>query len=444
MQGPDAGRVVLRLLDRSLLAQTPTVTDPRRFRLLHPVREFVLGRTDEAVAEGTRRAHAVHHADALAALAARAEREDGPDLTAAARRVTPDAAAALRWATGADPGLAVALARSLSIVAERCGPQLDSLDALAGAARDPAVIEAAGAPDLYELGIALSFGDLDLVADLAAVAAAKAAAAGPGDLQARVAAAHLAGVADAYRHEPLSAVAHLGEAARLAGELGDYPHVGSIHQARGIALPRPRQRPRGDARLRGGHRRYAEAGDPMHVNNTRYMMASTTAATGHRASEAAAWAAESAAYARATGNDHELAHATLAGASLSPGATPPAVLHGAAAAFRAAGDLRCLTRTYLLLAGQVPAGDRPPLLDQALAVATTAHDSANQAAALAGLVAAHWEAGDGHAAHVALGTLTALAGEDEARARTPAALHPPAPEWLPALAEGRARAARLA
>jgi hypothetical protein len=177
----------------------------------------------------------------------------------------------------------------------------------------------------------------------------------------------------------------------------------------------------------------------MHVNNVRYMMATTAAASGYRADEAIAWAEESIAYARATGNDHELAHATLAKAGLAPGPDTAEVLDGAIDAFRAVGDLRCLTRCYLLQARQLAPEDQPVVLDRALEVATRANDAAHQATALEQLIAAHWAAGDPHTAAVHLGRLMPLVGEAEATSRCPDGLREHLDEWRTAIAEGRAR-----
>jgi predicted ATPase/DNA-binding CsgD family transcriptional regulator len=439
--GPDAGRIVLRLLDRSLLAQATTVSDPRRFRLLHPVREFVLGRAGPAVVEEARRAHAEHQAAVVAALAARIVRDDARDLVTAARRALPDAAAALRWAVGAAPALAVGLARSLAVLAEHSGPGADALDAIARAALARAVVAQATAEDLYEVGQALCYGDLDLVDRLAAAARAKAEAAGAG-VEARLAAAHLAGLIAAYRRDTPAALAHLDEAAELAAAVEGYTHRGAIDQARGIALRYGGDVPGALRAFEAAMAGYAEAGDAMHVNNTRYMMAATAASSGHRAREAVAWAAECTAYATATGNDHELAHATLAVATLDPGPGTPDALWAAAATFRAAGDLRCLTRAHLAIAGLSPSADRPPAFEEALAVATAAHDAPHQADALEGLVEAHWSSGDAHAAYVALGMLGALVGDEAALAAAPEPMRTGAGAWGAALAEGRARAPR--
>ena len=74
-------------------------------------------------------------------------------------------------------------------------------------------------------------------------------------------------------------------------------------------------------------RGYALAGDEIHVNNSRYMMAHTAAETGIELDRAARWAAECVDYARSIGNEHELAHARLVQATL--GADPPGELDAA-------------------------------------------------------------------------------------------------------------------
>jgi hypothetical protein len=375
----------------------------------------------------------VDHSAAAATLAGRARTDDGRELVAEADRLAPEVAAALRWATAADPGLAAGLARSLAVLAEQCGPRLDGLDALARAARSTAVREAATGDTLYVIGEALCYGDLAAVDDLAAWALGHAT-----DDRARLAAHHLAGYADAYSRRTAAAEAHLAEAERLATAEGETWALASVWQARGIAL-RYDGRPEAafDA-FAAAMRTFALAGDAMHVNNARYMMAATSTDSGLRTAEAIGWCDECVAYATRTGNAHELAHALLTRAILT--ATTDA-LPDAVATFRAAGDLRCLTRSHLLRARLTPEpAARVAALEEALAVATSAHDRANQAEALGALVDAHWSAGTPHPAAVALGRLTALVGEEVAHAAVPNAMRAALPSLAAAVAEGRARA----
>jgi hypothetical protein len=185
---------------------------------------------------------------------------------------------------------------------------------------------------------------------------------------------------------------------------------------------------------------YARAGDAMHVNNARYMMASAAAAAGRRTTEATAWTDACAAYARERGNRHELAHAALIRAGLTVD-EPIMPLVDAVEEFRTAGDLRCLTRSLMLLAGRRPVHDRPALFRQAYEVAVRAKDAGHQAAALEGLVRALWETGARRLAVVELGVLTHVVGEKEALARCPASMLAELDRWDTTLAEGQARGA---
>ena len=175
----------------------------------------------------------------------------------------------------------------------------------------------------------------------------------------------------------------------------------------------------------------------MHVNNCRYMMASAAVAGGRR-DDASALLDQCAAHASAVGNDHELAHVTLTRARLEPDRDDDPV-HEAIAVFRASGDLRCITRSYLLLADRHHHPEREHWLEQALAVALDADDRSHQATALQGLVAAHWNAGQEERAAHALGALAALVGDKGGHRDAPPDLLAKLPTWSTALAEGRAR-----
>jgi predicted ATPase/DNA-binding CsgD family transcriptional regulator len=432
---PGAAAVVLRLLDRSLVSQTDTRSDPRRFRLLGVLRAFALERTGAETVRAVRHAHAGYHATAAAGLSARARIDDSPAAVNRFRQLSAELNAALDWAVAERLDLALPLARSLATLVEQHGPDVESLDAIARAARDPQVRDAATATDLLEIGIALCYGDLDLVADLATFAMDRAR-----DDQSELAARHLAGYVDAYRHRGRSALDHLRRAERLADERLDMWQLASVRQAMGIAL---RGKDIDDpgaaiAAFDSAMRTYALAGDRMHVNNARYMMASTAAEAGRHTNEAIVWAGECVDYSRASGNRHELAHAMLTRASLSPGRD--AELFDAIETFRAVGDLRCLARSYLLLAAQRPAPDRPPLLGQALDVARRAHDVTNQTTALERLIRAHWAAGARRDAAMTFGALAGLIGYPAATGRCPDAMIAELDEWRTAIAEGQASA----
>jgi predicted ATPase/DNA-binding CsgD family transcriptional regulator len=437
---PGAGGVVLRLLDRSLLSPAATVDGVARFRLLDSLREFVLGRSDPVLVGEVRDAHAQFYASLSSALSQRARGDDSRAASEMARQLCPEMSAAINWGIEQHHELTVQLTRTLSIGVEQYGLDIESLNTLSRAARDPDVRAAATPADLLFIGIALCYGDLDLVAELAARALDIA-----DDDAAQLAAHHLAGFADAYRHLGRSALTHFEAAEGLAIEHHDVWQLASIRQGRGIALRgADLDDPRGAmAAFESSMRTYALAGDPMHVNNARYMMASVAAQLEGFEDEAAAWAEQCAAYARRSGNPHELAHALLTRSYATPWAEAEPDVVEASEVFRAVGDLRCLTRCYLLMGERTSPRRRVPVVLQALDVANRAHDTENQSTALERLVHAQWEAGDQEQAAVALGALSSIVGSESAQSRAPLDLLPELDRWEGAVAEGLARGPRL-
>ncbi|HEU4911503.1 MAG TPA: hypothetical protein VFV76_06365, partial [Actinomycetes bacterium] len=273
---------------------------------------------------------------------------------------------------------------------------------------------------------------LDLAADLASLALDRVL-----DERSELAAHHLAGYTDAYRHDPRSALAHLEAAERLAERLGDTWQLASVRQARGVALRSADDLDAAMVAFESAMHSFASAGDAMHVNNARYMMAATAAERGHPTEAALVWVDQCAEYARSTGNRHELAHAELTRARLTPDEPPD--LTDAVATFRRVGDFRCLVRSYLLQAEQRPAPERAALYEQALEVAESAGDQLHKERALEGLIAARWEAGERRRAAVALGRLVSLLGHGPAVARCPEAMRSELDDWTAAIAEGQAR-----
>ncbi|WP_400994678.1 LuxR C-terminal-related transcriptional regulator [Agromyces sp. GXQ0307] len=405
---PGAEGVLFRLLDHSMVV--PTGGTPRRFRLLAVMREFVRARTEPGIIREVLERHADYHAAVAAQFVEHARVDDSDEAMQLSIRLCPEVNAALRWAIAARHPSARSLAASLSVGVEQYGSDVDSVRSLAMAARDAHVVDGAAPGELFVLGAGIAYLDLPLVEELAerALAAARTRS----DPRSRLDAHHLAGLSDAYLDRGESALVHLAEAERLAIELGDDWSLASIHQFRGIAL---RGASLDDPAAAVGEfdaamRAYAKAGDAMHVNNARYMMASVAAHAGIEPERAAAWAAECAAYARGAGNAHELAHAALVQQSLGvPDAALP--LAELEASLRALGDVRCLTRTLLLTAERTPTpGARLPRLEEALALAEAAGDDGHRVAALTALVEAYRASGDTTRAETALGRLEAIAG----------------------------------
>jgi tetratricopeptide (TPR) repeat protein len=430
---PGAASVVLRLLDRSLVSPTVGRSHPRRFRLLVALRAFVLDRADPTDTAEVRRLHAHHYVDLMRSLAAKARTDDSVATAEKAHAVAPEASAAISWAVETRDPVAVPLARSLAIVIENYGADLASVDAVSRAARDLGVRQLATADDLLDIGLGLGFGDLDLVDELAQLALAKAE-----DDRSRLSAHHLAGYAAGYRGDGHSAMRHYEIAATLADERIDAWQLASVEQGRGMALrTSPLNDPRAAiAAFEAAMRAYALAGDAMHVSNSRYMMAMVAAEWGERSDEAVGWADQCIEYARGSGNPHELAHAIRVRAQLTSDLRD---MDEALAIFRAVGDLRCVGRSYLLLAGGRPPVEQLPYLRQALDVTRRAHDDNARAGVPERLVAAQWNAGRRREAAVALGSLIAIIGRDEAIARAPDALQRAVDAWEPAIAEGQAR-----
>lgn len=427
---PGAGAVVLRLLDRSLISPAEQ-TEPRQFRLLNALREFVLDRTDQDVAEGVRQVHAVYYAALAGDVARRARTDDRRSAAEFAASLCVDVNAAAQWAISHDPRLALALTTALAVGAEQYSPDAASLDSIARAASDARVRDVATPNQLLTLGIVLCYSNVDLATDLGTYALTMA-----DDEPSQLAAHHLAGYAQAYQHKTDVAIEHFDLAESLAVALDDTWQLASVLQGRGIAL-RDHDAEAAIAAFESSIHAYAMAGDTMHVNNTRYMMAATAADAGIHLDQAQVWAKECVAYARESGNHHELAHALLALATLS--ASPEVDLLGLTEEFRNVGDLRCLTRAMLLLARDRPYAEQVPFLRQAIDVAEQAHDVANQIKAGERLIRAEWASGAHRAAFVEFGALTTLIGEDEARSRCPEEMRGQLARWDTTITEGRAR-----
>lgn len=452
---PGAGRIVLRLLDRSLVApaisrsrpEPPpglagTATQwpsrgsaPRRFRLLDVLRHFALARTPAAVIDEVRTAHVRYYARMAMDLATRARVDDSTHAIETAFRMSPEMGSALTWAINSASELALPLARDVAICAEQYGPEAHSIDALGLAARDNKVRAAASATDLNDIGRALCYHDLDLVGELAELALARID--GPA---AELSAHELAGVYGAYRGRRDQALRHLAVAQRRAAQLGDYWHLGSARQAAGIALAA--DDPAGALEsFAAAVDAYARAGDAMHVNNCRYLMARAAAQAGRSPEQVSAWAQQCVDYATEKGNAHELAHALLVRAAARSGADAERDLMAAIGTFQSFGDLRCLARSSMALAAVRTGDERLVALGRALDVAERLHDDHLATQARAGLVTALWQSGNRRGAAVEFGCLLERAGEDVARQQCPEDVVAGIASWPEAVAEGRARMA---
>lgn len=255
------------------------------------------------------------------------------------------------------------------------------------------------------------------------------------DAPSQLAAHHLAGWIASFQRTGQDAERHLSPAEHLAERLGRTSQLASIRQARGLAWRTPDQDDpdRALAYLESAADTFAEAGDAMHVNNCLYMMA---ADTGRRLDEARSCIERFHRHAAGHGNRHEIAHAELTLARLAPESEID--LKRVTTLFRQVGDLRCLTRSYILLAERKP-GDATHWLGLALETAR-AIDRPSQVDILRRLIATHGRSGARDQALQAFGELSVLVGRDQAEAACRAELANQLMSWQPAEADGRARA----
>jgi len=433
---PGAGRVVLRLLDRSLVSPTARATDPQRFRLLQSLRAFVLERTDPDVVHEVRRLHAAHLVTLTGRVHDGARTDDSRAAAVEAARLCPEANAAVAWGLEHDPAVALRVACALSVGGEQYSPDLESLSSICRVARDARVRELATPADLLEIGMAVLLVDLDLADELVTLTLDRVT-----DDRSALAAHHLAGFSAAYRHDPRAALEHLATAERLADELGDAWQLASVRQARGIALRSSGDTDRAVAAFESAMHGFALAGDAMHVNNARYMMAATAVDGRRSLDEALVWIDQCAAYASSVGNRHEVAHADLTRAKLMAGPGVHPDLADAVRTFQKVGDLRCLARSYLLLGSHGPVADQAAMFEKALEVAQSAHDHLHEEMALEGLIRSRWANGDARGAAIALGRLVNLLGDGPARSRCPEDMQAQLGDWTAAITEGQARRA---
>ncbi|SFR71448.1 regulatory protein, luxR family [Agromyces sp. CF514] len=372
---PGAGGTVMRLLDRSLIVSTGGT--PRRFRLLEVLRDFVRARTDDDLTRDVLERHATFIEAIVVPFARRARLDDSLEAMHASEILCPEVNAAVRWARAARHPTALPLASSLGVGVDQYGSDVDSVRTLAAVARDAEVIADATPQQLLALGIALTFLDLDAVAELAERASAVAV-----EDRDRLAALHLAGMAEAYLEHEQAALERLAEAETLAEQLGDHWELAATRQMRGVALRRSSPE-RAMEDFAAAMRDFGRAGDAMHVNNARYMIALTAAEAGIDLDRAAELAAECVDYARASHNEHELAHAAMV-QQLIGRADPELELDELVQEFRRFGDARCRIRILLLQAERAPATPtRRAILLEALDLAQAVHDEHRESEVLA-------------------------------------------------------------
>ncbi|CAM3302719.1 LuxR C-terminal-related transcriptional regulator [Nocardioides dubius] len=394
---------VAELSDHSMIVRLGDAWPASRFRLLAPLREFVLGQTGPEIQDAVLERHARHYRQIAVALAPVARTDDTPSSQALAHLLCPEVAAALRWATRNGDPSAPDFAAAVGVGVAQYGPDPEMVQALCEAATDARLTAAASPRVLLAMGHALSITHLDLVAALTALASAQAQR--DGDPQAALAAAQLTGIQLTYRDRPQEAAHHLKIAQRHARALDDRWELAVATQFRARAARRA-GRPWGEtfALLEEARRAFAEAGDGMHVNDTRYMMALVAAEAG-RTETATRWAAQCLRYAQERENELELAHARLVRWMAAPDADR-AELDAAIRGFRGSGDLRCLSRALVLRAAREAPAPAEQTLREARSAGAESGDDRSLRIAGTALVRLLFEAGRSDAAEVELGALT--------------------------------------
>jgi predicted ATPase/DNA-binding CsgD family transcriptional regulator len=422
--GADVRPVLLRLVEQSLVSMRLPEGEPARYRLLEVIRAFAREQAGPATDEQVLKAHALFFFD-VAADAVRNRFHPTPGTLARAGIDEPNLLAALAWSAAHDPVLAdrllISVSRLLEVepsrhalelvrdLAVRCPPDWSS-EALANAAH---VVRMLSVEDAQQL-----------------VRNSRRAAASDRD---EALAAWSSGWVHADRDQQL-AVRCLDQAISYAAGAEDPWLEGSALAARGMARTNPQE---AFTDWERAVTRYVIAGDLMHANNVRFLLAREAVRTRTRLDDVPIWLDESESYAASHGLTHEHAHVRLVRGMYqriqgNPGQAR-LLLDAALVVFREAGDFRCIAQTLFELAQLSAAGDpavTSDLLLRALRAAAFASGPAIQTQILAELVTAATAAGDLVLAARCLGALTALGKPAEHEATEPASapLAAPAPE----------------
>ncbi len=183
----------------------------------------------------------------------------------------------------------------------------------------------------------------------------------------------------------------MNEAIAIATTVGDHWELAEALQLRAKALVRIGELGSGDllAALEAARSAYALAGDSMHVNNTRYMMALVAGGDEALRDQAVTWADECLAYAARHDNETEVAHALLARALAGAPSRAEDVTE-AVRLFRRVGDLRCLNRSLLEAASLAP-HDSEMVVREALEIGAASGDSDCHRRAVGALATLLWE-----------------------------------------------------
>ncbi len=229
--GANTERLLLRLLDRSLLMMVPGPSGTRRYRLLHVLRDFVLARISSAEVEDARERYFQHLDHWIPVLAAGVRLDDRADTVERAKSWRVPTAGAIHAGIQTNPARAAKLAGALSVLVEQAGVDPSSMAAIVAATDSDAVMEAAQPSHIVQIGHVCSSFDLDVMRRLGDWAEQRS-----DDPHWALAAANLTGWHRAVLGRTDEALAALDRAVALARELGETWEAASALQGRGVAL----------------------------------------------------------------------------------------------------------------------------------------------------------------------------------------------------------------
>lgn len=433
---------VLDLVDRSLAWTEHHDSGSVEIGVLRTIRRAVLEDAPSDQIAGAQDAWCAFVTTATGRLAVRARHEDGPDLHRAWRSL----ATHLPWVADrvaqCDVTAAVGLARDIGILSEHLGPDAAASAAVAMMLSSPELTRDLPLTDVDLVGDGLCFGHLDAAVRLSEAISRRV----PGSALEHTCTARLLGIVALNTGRPDDALTWLREAHHFAGIADDGWRAASALQMLAIALAdsggdQPQIWSHFEQALEG----FASAGDPMHVNNVRYMMCHQAAETGSRVDEALEWAEECIGYADETSNLHESAHARHVRArlrSLVTGLTEREHddLQFARETFASVGDARCLTRILLMVADHTGPDQRVELLEEAWAASVRSRHRVLMTDSAQRLVEALHAAGSKRRTGLVLGHLAAETDSATALRIAPA---DPTTDWTTLIAEGRAHATRM-
>jgi predicted ATPase/DNA-binding CsgD family transcriptional regulator len=419
--GGDLRPVLMRLVEQSLVSMRLLAGEPARYWLLGVIRAFALEHVSPAAGAQVLRTHALFFCD-LAADAVSARLHPAPARPAAAGFDEPNLLAALAWSAGHEPGLADRLLVFISELAEAepSRQALELIGELAGSRPPDWSSEA-----LARACVAVTYLNLDQAEHLARKSARAAA-----DDRDKAFAGWCGGWVHAYRRAEDAALRQLDPVISWARGAGDPWLEGSALQARGLARGELEQ---AFADWEQAVTRFVLAGDLMHANNVRYMLANRAVEAHIRLDDVPVWLDGCESYATSHGLRLELAHVRRARASyqLMQGRPEAArhLLDAALPVFRQAGDFRCIARTLFVLAQpsitSAPAATADLLLE-CLGAAAIASGPVMSERVLTRLVSAAAAAGDIVLAARCAGAREAL-GETEREVSGPAGISPAEP-----------------